>query len=116
MGYIYIPVIQQECDIFVEYWNSHRLRKQKGLQLPTGIPNHMFEFPENYGGRKAGNNLTRTQLQDVANLSGICDAPTDFIDDDIKEQFRQHVPRPDLIESKNASNAYQFLKSMVTNN
>ena len=115
MGYIYIPVIQKVCDIFVDYWTSHHLHKQKGVHLPTGIQNHMFEFPEPYGGRKAGNNVTRNQLQDVANLSGIHDAPTDVLDDDIKEEFRQHVPRPDLIESKNASNAYQFLKSTVTN-
>ena len=31
-------------------WNNHRRRKQKGKELPTGVPEHMFQFPEKYGG------------------------------------------------------------------
>ena len=46
--YIFIPVLQRECDIFSKMWNSHRIRLQKGLELPTGVPNHMFEMPRKF--------------------------------------------------------------------
>jgi len=47
---VFIPVIQREMDIFREtIWNSHRIRKQKDAQLPKGVPNHVYHFPENYG-------------------------------------------------------------------
>ncbi len=52
--YVYKPIIERECLIFVEYWNSHRIREQKDLVLPTGIPNHMFSFPEKYGASNKG--------------------------------------------------------------
>ena len=52
LSYIFIPVIQCECDIFVDLWNSHRIRNQQGLELPTGVPSHMYDFPERYGGEK----------------------------------------------------------------
>ena len=48
-AYIFIPAVQRECGMFKTLWNSHRIRNQQGLELPTGIPSHMFQFPENYG-------------------------------------------------------------------
>jgi len=44
--YVYAPVIQREASLFVDYCNSHRIREQEKHELPTGIPNHMFSFPE----------------------------------------------------------------------
>ena len=40
MSYVFIPVLQRECGVFSRLWNSHRVRYEKGLELPTGIPNH----------------------------------------------------------------------------
>ena len=37
LAYIFIPILQSECDGFVRLWNSHRVRPQCGLQLPTGL-------------------------------------------------------------------------------
>lgn len=52
---MFIPVIQKEMDIFKEtVWNSHRIRKQKDAQLPKGIPNHVYQFPEKYGSEDCG--------------------------------------------------------------
>ena len=48
LKYVFIPVLQRECNIFVNLWNSHRIRAQKGLELPTGVPNHMFACPEKF--------------------------------------------------------------------
>ena len=54
IAYVYIPIVQRECYTFVDYWNSHRIRAQEKLEIPTGIPNHMFSFPENYGATNKG--------------------------------------------------------------
>jgi hypothetical protein len=49
-----IPLIQKEIDSFVLLWNSHRIRKQSDTVLPDGIPNHIYNFPENYDLRECG--------------------------------------------------------------
>ena len=39
--------------VFVNLWNSqHKMKPQINLQLPNGVPTHMFCFPEQYGGTK----------------------------------------------------------------
>ena len=46
LAYVYIPVIQKELDIFREnVWNTHRGQKQKTKELPTGVPEHIYNFP-----------------------------------------------------------------------
>ena len=50
MAYLFIPILQKELDDFKEtIWNSHRIRKQKDTYLPDGLPNHIYQFPEEYG-------------------------------------------------------------------
>ena len=57
LAYIFIPLIQKEVDIFQRtIWNTHRIRAQKDTLLPAGIPNHMYDFPEEYGQEKCGKN------------------------------------------------------------
>ncbi len=46
-----MPVVQRELDIFREtVWNSHPGRKQTKKELPYGVPDHIYHFPEEYGG------------------------------------------------------------------
>ena len=41
--------MQKELDIFKNtVWNTHRIRAQKETQLPSGVPNHIYSFPEEY--------------------------------------------------------------------
>ena len=54
LAFVMIPILQKEIDIFVELWNSHRIRKQKDVVLPDGIPNHIFDFPEQYNLEESG--------------------------------------------------------------
>ena len=45
-------------DIFrATVWNSHRIRSQRDAELPKGIPNHVYSFPEAYGADKCGTAL-----------------------------------------------------------
>jgi hypothetical protein len=57
LAYIMIPLMQRELDIFKDtIWNTHRIRKQKDAILPSGIPNHIYSFPEEYGLEECGKN------------------------------------------------------------
>ena len=58
MMYVMIPIIQRELDEFKDLiWNTHRIRKQKGVYIPDGIPNHIFSFPEKYGMEECGKEI-----------------------------------------------------------
>ena len=49
------PLIQREVDIFKDnVWHIHRIRDQKGVCLPSGVPNHNYNFPEEYNLRQCG--------------------------------------------------------------
>ncbi|KAK3744750.1 hypothetical protein QZH41_003386 [Actinostola sp. cb2023] len=46
---------QKELDVFREtVWNTHRIRAQKDTVLPDGIPDHIYNFPEQYGLEECG--------------------------------------------------------------
>jgi hypothetical protein len=62
LAFLFIPILQKQLDIFKEtIWNSHRIRLQKDTNLPHGVPNHIYNFPEEHGleecGKKAGIDL-----------------------------------------------------------
>ena len=57
LAYILIPILQKEMDLFKDtVWNTHRIRTQTSNDLPNGVPNHIFDFPSEYGLEKYGNN------------------------------------------------------------
>ena len=57
-AYLMVPTIQQEIDKFVDVvWNTHRIREQRNTLLPDGIPNHIYDFPEEYGLQDCGKGL-----------------------------------------------------------
>lgn len=70
---MFIPVVQCECNIFVRHWNSHRIRVQDKLEIPAGVPDHIFSFPGHYGGINMGSPLHKDELREVAKLSGVMD-------------------------------------------
>lgn len=55
LAFIMIPLMQRELDTFKDtIWNSHRIRPQKDAVLPSGIPDHIYSFPEEYGLEQSG--------------------------------------------------------------
>lgn len=110
LAYVFIPVVQRECDIFVSNWNTHRIREQKNLLLPTGVPNHMFSFPENYGGTQSGIPVSREQLREVAEISGLLDPVPQDVELGIREECERLLPNPNGLESNKVKEAYVFLK------
>ena len=50
-----VPLIQKQLDTFgTTIWNIHRIRTQKQTLLPSGVPNYIFDFPEEYGLEECG--------------------------------------------------------------
>ena len=55
LAYLFVPLLQKELDVFKDtVWNTHRIRHQKDRYLPDGVPNHVYEFPEEYGLEECG--------------------------------------------------------------
>ena len=49
LAFIMVPLTQKEADFVKDnIWNIHCIRDQKGVFLPPGIPNHIYNFPEKY--------------------------------------------------------------------
>ena len=115
IAYVYIPIVQRECNIFIDYWNSHRIRVQEKLEIPTGVPNHMFSFPENYEATNKGINLSEEDILEVAEVSGVMDNQYSYtcIDEITRQQCLDLIPNPDKIEAKKAIEAYRFLKQNI---
>lgn len=114
LAYVFIPVVQRECDIFVRYWNSHRIRAQDKLEIPAGVPDHIFSFPEQYGGTNLGIPLHKDELTEVAELSGVMDGDVfDFLEARVRRECEQLISNPERVESKDAIEAFRFLKRNI---
>ena len=115
LAYVFIPIVQKQCDLFIEYWNSHRIRQQKDLHLPTGIPDHMFAFPEEYGGMDCGTLIPKNLLRDLSEQSGTLDVDLSipFHSGRIKDICERNLPNPEEVEPNDAINMYRFLKTFV---
>ena len=81
-----------ECDIFVENWNSNRIREQKALHLPTGIPDYKFSFPESYGGTKDNFQVSLDLLREVAEVSEVLQENQAFLDATLSTRLRDLIP------------------------
>ncbi|KAJ6464899.1 hypothetical protein C8R45DRAFT_939743 [Mycena sanguinolenta] len=48
--WVFVPLIQQALDEFVDWWNHHRVRHQHNKIMPSGyVPAHALEYPELFG-------------------------------------------------------------------
>lgn len=112
LAYIYVPVLQRELDTFrVTVWNNHRIRKQSNKELPTGIPDHIYNCPWEYGANKCGIKVNEEDLKEVAELSGVLDDTDDYLEPEVRRECERHISNADDIESSQAANAYLFLKA-----
>ena len=83
LGYVYIPVIHKVLGIFrTTVWNNHHVRKQENKDLSTWVPEHIFSFPEKYGSKNYGLNITEEQLVDIAMECDIFDSTDDHLSKD----------------------------------
>ena len=94
LAFDYIPVVQQKCDIFVETWNSHRIKEQKDLHLTTGVKDHILSFPESYGGTKDGFQTSIDLLREVFWVSEMLLGNYDFLGVTFRTRLRE-LPHPE---------------------
>ena len=114
LAYIYVPVVQRECDIFTNIWNSHRIRCQ-GKEVQTGIPNRMLESPEMYGGSSSSNIISKNQLCDATQASKILKTELEIkLEPHGKALCDRFLPSPEVVASVNACEAYKFLLAKFT--
>jgi len=46
-----MPLLQREMEEMKDDWNQHRIRLQKKTDRPNGVPNDLYDFPEEKGGQ-----------------------------------------------------------------
>ena len=84
---VLLPIIERECDRFVDLWNVHRIRSQNKLELMNGVPNYMLSFPEQYGETQKGIAVTTEFLQELSTHSGLSTDNRSTVYDFIDEEF-----------------------------
>lgn len=61
-----------------------------------------------------GTKLTNDQLEEVSELSGVTDGDLlDFMDPEVNRECKDLLQNPEKVESKNAVEAFRFLKRNV---
>lgn len=111
LAYVYIPLLQKELDVFKDtIWNNHRGRKQRNKDLPDGIPEHIYNFPEHYGGTKCGTPVTMEDLEEVAQVASIFEDTGDYLEQTFRAECERIFPEVQEVVPHQASNAYIFLK------
>ena len=112
LAYVYLPVVQKELDVFREVvWNSSRGRKQKDKLLPTGIPNHIYRNPEEYGAEDCGTHLSESFLEELEEATGVTDDDHDFLTPTERLICETLLPDPSSLKPYDAADAYIRLKN-----
>lgn len=109
LAFIFIPVVQKELDEFSKVvWNHSRGRKQENKELPTGIPEYIFDNPEEFGVEDCGVTITEANLLAVGNEYHI-DLDECFIDPVLYERFSTIIDVNEL-QPKDTCDAFLYLK------
>lgn len=119
VAYIYIPVLQRECDTFARYWNAHRIRHQPNTDIPAGIPNVLFSCPEREGYATQGTPITQEMIADVEFVSGLSSEVEDYVqkymENELWELCCHYLPNPQELEGDDVMEAYRYLKHKIEN-
>jgi len=89
-------------------WNTQGIRRQK-IELPTGVPDHIFAFPTRYGGKQCGIIIPGDILADVAELSGVLDASINVCDEELYKKCMQIMPSPKRVKASELVEAWAKL-------
>ncbi|CAB3983975.1 Hypothetical predicted protein, partial [Paramuricea clavata] len=110
LAYVYIPLLQKELDIFKNtVWNNHRGRKQRNKHLPDGIPEHIYQFPEHYGGTKCGTHLSDEDLEEVAEVSSILEDTNDYLEPQFHAECERKVLKNIQLDSGQVTDLHIYL-------
>lgn len=67
--WVFIPLIQQELDLFRDYWNNHKIRKQALKSMPSGhIPADALRHPILFQGCKCRIRVPESAQAEMRNI------------------------------------------------
>ena len=103
------PLLSRELREFVQYWNSHKLRKNRTAEYPQAIPDDLYDMPEHYNGSNCLQSIDAALWINTMN-----DAPAMFSDEMylnchelVEEQFNIDLERQ--VTNSNAVEIYKYL-------
>jgi len=67
LRFCFMNLIQRDLDTFTNLWNSHRIRHQGHIEVPSGIPSILFNQPERFDTHDYSHPL-RCSLQCIEHL------------------------------------------------
>ena len=85
-------------------------RKQKNKELPDGIPEHIYNFPQHYEATKCGIPISDEDLEEVAQLSNVLENTDDYLPAEFRELCERVFPNVNEVLPKEASLVFLFLK------
>lgn len=102
-------MLQKELGAFkTTIWNNHRGRKHKNKELPDGIPEHIYNFPQHYGATKCGIPISDEDLEEVAQLSNVLENTDDYLTAEFRELCERVFPNVNEVLPNEASLAFFF--------
>lgn len=111
LAYVYIPLLPTELDCFKDtVWNNHRGRKQRNKHLPDGVPEHIYQFPDQYGGIKSGTHVSDEDLAEVAEVSSILEDTNDYLHPRFRAECERIFPEGKEVLPNEALLAFLFLE------
>ena len=45
LAYVFEPLLSQDVNEFKEWWNTHRIRRNRVSNCPHGVPNDLYHLP-----------------------------------------------------------------------
>ena len=115
LAFVYISVLQKELDVFqTTIWNNHCSRYQRGKELPVGIPEHINNFPESYGGENCGLPVPEEELREVAELSNVLGGTDDFLSTSFRQECECHIEHVDAVKPSEAAMHIYVSKKILT--
>ena len=84
--------------------------------LPTGIPEHIFAFPEKYDGEQCGISITDGDLDAVLVKCADALAETeDYLPPDFRSSCEEIIIDPETVKASESAKAYIYLKGEYEN-
>lgn len=108
----YMPLLVADLEEVRLYHNAHCVRRQRNRIRPSGRPEHMYFFPQRYGGNHRGKSVSATELQDLmqhASLQSL-DLP-DYLPWDVRQKVNKWLRLNSVqINLENAKTIYVQLR------
>lgn len=68
--FCFMDILKADLQRYMISWNAHRVRKNKQSNMPAGVPNFLYNYPEHYGFCQMGKSLNQLYLSECRNIYG----------------------------------------------